>query len=101
MIRIEYSFEKMKILREKQLISERYTCSKIGAHGIHIRGEVGAHVFCFWMLVTKVKCVKCSPIENTKKTASTQVLIYIYTFKCCWTFLLTFFLRFYVTWEAM
>ena len=64
----------MSILRKKQLINERYTCDKIGAHGIQIRGKVGAHVLCFWTLVTKVKCLGYLHIENTKKTASTQLL---------------------------
>ena len=53
------------------------TCGKIGAHAIQIRGEVGAHVLCFWTLVTKVKCLGCLYIENAKKTASTRLLIYI------------------------
>ena len=73
----------MNISRKKHFINERYTCGKIGAHGIQITGKVGAHVFCFWKLVTEVKCLEYLHIENTKKTAS--------------TFLLTFFFRFYVT----
>ena len=49
---------------------------KIGANGIQIRGEV-AHVLCFLMLATDVKCLRCLHIENTKKTVNTQLLIYI------------------------
>ena len=44
-ISIEHLYERMSILRKKYLINERYTCGKIGADGIQIRGEVGAHVF--------------------------------------------------------
>ena len=67
----------MSILRKKQLINERYTFGKIGAHEIQIRGEVGAHVLCFWTLGTEVKCLGWLNIKNTKKTSSTQLLIYI------------------------
>ena len=74
-IRIEHLYEKISILRKKQLINKRYTCGQIGAHGIQIRGEVGAHVFCVWTLVTEVKCIGCLHIENTKKTASIQLSI--------------------------
>ena len=59
------------------LINERYTCEKIGARGIQIRGEVGPHVLCFWTLVTEVKYLGCLHIENIKKTASTELLMYI------------------------
>ena len=38
---------KTRILRKKQLFNEWYTCGKIGAHGIQIRGEVGGHVLGF------------------------------------------------------
>ena len=74
-IRKEFLYEKISILREKQLINERYTCGKIGAHGIQIRGKVGTHVLCFWTLVTEVKCLGCLHIENNKKKTSTQLLI--------------------------
>ena len=54
--------------RETQHASvSRYMCGKIGAHEIQIRDEVGAHVLCFWTLVTEVKCLGCLHIENTKK----------------------------------
>ena len=46
-------------------------------HGIQIRGEFGARVLCFWKLVTKVKYLGRLHIENTKKTQSTQLLLYI------------------------
>ena len=52
----------------------RYTYGKIVAHGIQIRDE-GVHALCFWTLVTEVKCLGCLYIKNTKKTASTQLLI--------------------------
>ena len=54
-IRIENLYRKTSILRNKQLINERYTCGEIGAHGIQIRGEFSAHVLCFWTLVTEAK----------------------------------------------
>ena len=38
-------YEKISILRKKHLNNERYTCSKIGAHGIQIRGEFGPRIF--------------------------------------------------------
>ena len=63
------------------------TC-RIGAHGIRIRGEVGAHMLYFSTPVTEVKCLGCLHIENTKKN-SKYTIINIYTCKCCWTFLLT------------
>ena len=66
-IRIEYLHGKMSILRKKQLINERYTPGKIDADGIQIRGEVGAHVLCFWTLVTEVKCLGYLHIENIKR----------------------------------
>ena len=47
MIRTKHLYERISILRKKQLINERSTCGKIGEHGIQIRGEVGAHVLCF------------------------------------------------------
>ena len=75
MIRIEYLYGKITILRKRLIINERYICGKIGAHGIQIRGEVGVHVLCFWTLKTEVKCLECLHIESTKKTASTQLLI--------------------------
>ena len=80
MIRIKYLYEKISISRKNHLINERYTCGKIDAHGFQIRGEVGALVLCFWKLVTELKCLGCSHIENAKKTASTQLLIYIYIY---------------------
>ena len=43
-ITIEHLYEKISILRKKHLINERYTCGRIGAHGIWIRGEVSARV---------------------------------------------------------
>ena len=36
-----------------------------------------AHTGCFWTLVSEVKCLGCLDIENTKKRASTQLLIYV------------------------
>ena len=69
--------KKKNILRKKQLINEQYTYGKIGANGIPIWGEVGVQVLCFWMLVTEVKCLGCLHFKNTKKTGSTQLLIYI------------------------
>ena len=75
-IRIECLYEKISILRKKQLINKRYTRGKIGAHGIQITGKVGIHVLCFWTLVTGVKCLGCLYIENTKKTTSTAGLFY-------------------------
>ena len=41
MIRIEHLYKKKGILH---LINEGYTCGKIGAHGIQIRGEFGTRV---------------------------------------------------------
>ena len=79
-MRIEYFYERISILRKKQLINKRYTCGKIVAPEIQIRGEVGAHALRFWTLVTEVKCLGCLHVKNTKtKTASTQLLIYVYT----------------------
>ena len=63
-IGIEHSDEKISILRRKHFMNERYTCAKL------------AHT-CFWQLVTEVKSLGCLPIENPKKTASTQLLIYM------------------------
>ena len=65
------------ILSQNHLINERYTGGKIGAYGIQIRDEVGVYVLFFWKLVTEFKCLGCFYIENTKKTASTQLLMYL------------------------
>ena len=46
-IKIEHFYEKINNSRKKHLINERYTCEKIGAQGIQLRGEVGARVV-FW-----------------------------------------------------
>ena len=43
-IRIEYLYDKISILHKKYLNNERYTCGKIGADEIQIRGEVGTRV---------------------------------------------------------
>ena len=67
----------MSILRKKQLTYERYTCGKIGAHGIQIGGEVGAQVLRFWTLVIEAKCLGFLDIKNTKKH-SKYTIIYIY-----------------------
>ena len=77
-IKIEYLYERISFLRKKQWIKERYTSGGIGAHGIQIRCEVGAHVLCFWTVVAEVKCLGYLHIGNIKKTVSTQLLIYIY-----------------------
>ena len=41
---LEQLNEKINIIHKKHLINERYTCGKISAHGIQIRGEVGVDV---------------------------------------------------------
>ena len=98
---MEHLYEKISILRKKQLINERYTYGKIGAHKIRqIRGKVGAHVLCFWKLVTEVKWNKMFTHWKHKKDREYKI-INIYKFKYWWTFLLTFFLRYNVTWEVI
>ena len=69
MTRIEYLYEKINILRKEQLINERYT-------GIQITGEGGAHVL--WWLKSSASDVYTLKIQ--KKTAGTQLLIYIYIY---------------------
>ena len=45
MVRIEHFYEKISILRKKYLINERYTCGKIGVHGIQSEAKL-AHTCC-------------------------------------------------------
>ena len=66
MIRIEYLYEKISILHKKQLINERYTCGNIGAHGIQIRGEVGAHCCVSERWWVNFKCLECLHTEKSK-----------------------------------
>ena len=60
------------------------SAAKLAHTGFKSEAKLAYHVWCFWTLATKVKYLGSLHIENTKKTASTQLcndFVRLYSFE--------------------